>query len=155
MNIFYSTQRNIKLRNKSQHHITILTLLFWVWKPPEKPQDGKTGAAIKYRFYYEKIWNFLQSLQIHPNLANAVPDKIRGQIPAKPQHPPLWVYDPAVRSSVILLLAPPFSQLNPPSNFLSLSVSLSIGIQVHVFSPLIDLSFITLDKAKTPISLSL
>ena len=48
---FYSMQRNIKLRNKSQHHITIMTQLFWVWKP----QDGKTIAAARYRFYYEKI----------------------------------------------------------------------------------------------------
>ena len=24
---------------------------------PGKSQDGKTGAAIRYRFYYEKIWN--------------------------------------------------------------------------------------------------
>ena len=31
----------------------------------------------------------LQSLQIHPNLANAVPDKITGQIPVKPQHHPM------------------------------------------------------------------
>ena len=57
MNIFYSMQQNIKLRNKSQHHITILTLLFCVWKPQKKTQDGKTGAAVRYRFYYEKIWN--------------------------------------------------------------------------------------------------
>ena len=41
MNIFYSMQRNRKLRNKLQHHITILTLLFWVWKPLEKPKMGK------------------------------------------------------------------------------------------------------------------
>ena len=24
---------------------------------PEKTQDGKTGAAVGYRFYYEKIWS--------------------------------------------------------------------------------------------------
>ena len=29
----------------------------------------------------------LQSLQIHPNLVNAVLDKITGKILAKPQHP--------------------------------------------------------------------
>ena len=57
MNIFYSMQRNVKLRNKSQHHITILTLLFWVWKPSEKPKMGKLVQQSD-RFYYEKIWNF-------------------------------------------------------------------------------------------------
>ena len=25
---------------------------------PAKTQDGKTGAAVRYKFYYEKIWNF-------------------------------------------------------------------------------------------------
>ena len=45
------------MRNKSQHHIMILTILFWVWKPSEKTQDGKIDAAVKYRFYYEKILN--------------------------------------------------------------------------------------------------
>ena len=25
---------------------------------PEKTQDGKIGAIVRYRFYYEKIWNF-------------------------------------------------------------------------------------------------
>ena len=50
-------QRNIKLRNKS-HHITILALLFWVWKPLKNPKMEKTGATVRYRFYYEKIWNF-------------------------------------------------------------------------------------------------
>ena len=31
----------------------------------------------------------LQSLQIHPNLANAVSNRITRQILAKPQHPPV------------------------------------------------------------------
>ena len=31
--------------------------LFWVRNPPEKTQDGKTGTAVKYIFYYDKIWN--------------------------------------------------------------------------------------------------
>ena len=58
MNIFYKYAAEYKvLRNKSQHHITILTLLFWVWKPLKKPKMGKTGAAVRYRFYYEKIGN--------------------------------------------------------------------------------------------------
>ena len=85
---------------------------------PEKTQDGKTGAPIRYR-----NMELLQSLQIHPNLANAVPDIINEKIPTKPQHPPVREYDPVVRSSVILLLAPPSSQLNLLSDFLSLSVS--------------------------------
>ena len=24
---------------------------------PKNTQDGKTGATVRYRFYYEKIWN--------------------------------------------------------------------------------------------------
>ena len=26
-------------------------------KTPEKTQDGKTGAIVRCRFYYEKIWS--------------------------------------------------------------------------------------------------
>ena len=96
----------------------------------------------------------LQSLQIHPNLANAVPGRITGQIPSKPQHPHVWLYDPAIRSSMILPLAPPSSWLNPLSHFISLSVS-CLCRNTSVFSPPIDLSFITLGKEKTLISLSL
>ena len=116
---FYSMQRNIKLRNKSQHHITIITQLFWVWKP----QDGKTGAAIRYRFYYEKIWNFYNHCKFTQTWQMQYPAESLGKIPAKPQHPPVWVYGPVVRRSMILLLTPPSSQLNPLSDFLSLSVS--------------------------------
>ena len=79
---------NIKLRNKSQHHITILTLLFWVWKPPEKPKMGKPVQQSDIDFIMRK-YELLQSLQIHPNLENAVLGKLTGQIPAKPQHPPV------------------------------------------------------------------
>ena len=70
MNIFYSMQWNIKLRNKSQHQITILTLLFWVWKPPKKPKMGKQVQQLDIDFIMRK-YRMLQSLQIHPNLANA------------------------------------------------------------------------------------
>ena len=122
MNIFYSMQQNIKLRNKSQHHITILTLLFSVWKPPKIHKMGKPMQQSNIDFIMRKYETFT-TLQIHPNLANAVPGKITGQIPAKPQHPPVWVYNPAVQSSVILLLAPLSSQLNPMSEFISLSIS--------------------------------
>ena len=56
---------------------------------PRKTQDGKTGAAVIYGFYYRENMELLQSLQIHPNLANAVLGRITKQIPAKPQHPPV------------------------------------------------------------------
>ena len=32
--------------------------VFWVWKPPDKTQDGKTGATVRYGIYIIKIWNF-------------------------------------------------------------------------------------------------
>ena len=50
-------QQNIKLRNNSQHHVTILTLLFLGMETPGKTQYGKIGVAVKYIFYYEKIWS--------------------------------------------------------------------------------------------------
>ena len=59
-------------------------------------------------------------------------------------------------SSMILLLSPLSSQLNPLSDFLSLSIScLCQNTSVCVSSQPIDLSFITLGKVKTLISLSL
>ena len=64
MNIFYSMKQNIKLRNKSQHHITILTLLFWVWKPPEKPIMGKSVPQSDMDFIIGEIWNFYNQLLI-------------------------------------------------------------------------------------------
>ena len=84
--MFYSMQQNIKLRNKSQNHITILTLLFWVWKPLGKPNMGKPVQHSDIDFIMRKYGAFT-ILQIHPNLANAVLGKITGQIPAKSQHP--------------------------------------------------------------------
>ena len=71
MNIFYSMQWNIKLRNKSQHHITILTLLFLAWKPLEKPKMGKLVQQSDIDFIMRKYGAFT-ILQIHPNLVNAV-----------------------------------------------------------------------------------
>ena len=120
MNILYSMQRNIKMRNSSQHHITILTLLFLVWKPPKKPKMGKLVQKSDIDFIMRKYGAFT-ILQIHPKLDYTT--KSLGKTPAKPQHPPAWVYGPAVQSSMILLLTPPSSQLNPLSDFLSLSVS--------------------------------
>ena len=49
---------------------------------PEKPQDENTVQQSDLDF-------ILRSLQIHPNLANAVLDRITRQIPTKPQHPPM------------------------------------------------------------------
>ena len=46
-----------KLRNNSTSHHNIDTIILGM-ETPEKTQDGKTGAAVRYRFYYEKIWNF-------------------------------------------------------------------------------------------------
>ena len=50
--------RTIKLRNNSQHHITILTLLFWVWKSPEKPKMGKTVQQSYIDFIMRKYGTF-------------------------------------------------------------------------------------------------
>ena len=61
MNIFYNMQQNIKLRNKSQHHITILTLLFWEWEAPEKPMMGKLVQQLDIDFIMRK-YGTLQSL---------------------------------------------------------------------------------------------
>ena len=58
MNIFYSMQWNIKMRNKSQYHITIVTLLFWVSKPPEKPKMGKLVQQSDIDFIMRKYGTF-------------------------------------------------------------------------------------------------
>ena len=44
-----------ELSNQSHHNIDTIILGM---ETPRKTQDGKTGATVKYRFYYEKIWNF-------------------------------------------------------------------------------------------------
>ena len=82
-------QQNIKLRNKSQHHITLLKLLFWVWKPPKKPKMGKPMQQSDIDFIMRKYGTFRITAIIHPNFSNAVPDRINGKILAKPQHPPM------------------------------------------------------------------
>ena len=51
-------QGNIKLRNNSQHHITILTLLFCVWKPPEKPEMGKSVQQLDIDFIMKNYGTF-------------------------------------------------------------------------------------------------
>ena len=60
-------QWNIKLINNSQHHITILTLLFWVWKPPEKPKMGKPVQQSDIDFIMTKYGTFTITTN-HPNL---------------------------------------------------------------------------------------
>ena len=92
MNIFYNMQQNMKLRNKSQHHITILTLLFWVWKPLEKPVQQSDIDFIMRKY------GTLQSLQIHPNLANAATRQNHRTNPRLNLNtPPARVYDPTIR----------------------------------------------------------
>ena len=112
MNIFYSMQQTIKLRNKSQHHITILTVLFRVWKPPKEPKLRKPMEQSDIDFIMRKYGTFTITAN-SPKPGECSTLQNHWQIPAKPQHPPVWVYNPAVRSSVILLLALPSSQLNP------------------------------------------
>ena len=149
----YSMQWNIKLRNNSQNHITILTLLFWVWKPLGKPKMGKSVQQSNIDFIMKKYGTFTITAN-SPKPGECSTQKNHWKIPAKPQHPPVWVYGPAVRSSMILLLTPPSSQLNTLSDFLSLYVScLCQNISVCSLHQLIY--FITLGKVKTLISLSL
>ena len=72
MNIFYKYATEYRvLRHKSQHHITILTLLFWVWKPLEKPKTRKLMEQSDIDFVMRKYGAFT-IMQIHPNLVNAV-----------------------------------------------------------------------------------
>ena len=57
MNIFYKYAAEYKvLRNKSQHH-NIGTIILGM-ETLGKTQDGKIGATVRDRFYYEKIWKF-------------------------------------------------------------------------------------------------
>ena len=49
-------QQKLNTEKHPQHHINIDTI-FWVWKPPDKTQYGKTRAAIRYEIYIMKIWN--------------------------------------------------------------------------------------------------
>ena len=51
-------QQTIKLRNKSQHHITILTVLFWVWKPPKNPKLRKLMEQSDIDFIMRKYGTF-------------------------------------------------------------------------------------------------
>ena len=56
---------------------------------PEKTQDGKTDAAVKYRFYYEKIWSVYNTAN-SPKLGEcSYMTESLGKTLAKPQHPPM------------------------------------------------------------------
>ena len=68
MNIFYKYAAKYKvLRNKSHHNIDTIILGM---ETPEKTQDGKTGATVRYEFYYREIMERLQPAEYSPNLAN-------------------------------------------------------------------------------------
>ena len=61
----YKTEKN------NVYHITILTLLFWVWTPPEKPKMGKPVQQSDMNFIIEKIWNFYNQLLITQTWRNS------------------------------------------------------------------------------------
>ena len=52
----YAVEYKIEKYITTSHH-NIDTIILGM-ETPEKTQDGKTSAAVRYRFYYEKIWNF-------------------------------------------------------------------------------------------------
>ena len=61
-----------------------------------KTQDGKVGATVRYRFYYEKLWNFYNTAN-SPKLGECSYTTESLDKPlAKPQHPPARVYVLAV-----------------------------------------------------------
>ena len=92
MNIFYKYAAEYKvLRNKLEHHITISTLLFWVWKPPEKPKMGKPVQQSDIDFIMRKYGTFTITAN-HPNLVKQFPNRITGQTPAKTLPPFVWSY---------------------------------------------------------------
>ena len=55
---------------------------------PGKTQDGKTGAIVRYRFYYEKIWSVYNSANSpKPGECTYMAESL-GKTPTKPQHSP-------------------------------------------------------------------
>ena len=46
-------QQKINTEKHPQHHTNIDTM-FWVWKPRDKTQDGKTNAAIRYEIFLRR-----------------------------------------------------------------------------------------------------
>ena len=56
---------------------------------PGKPQDRKTGATVRYRFYYEKIWSVYNTTNSpKPGECSYTTESVR-KTPAKPQDPPV------------------------------------------------------------------
>ena len=55
---------------------------------PGETQDGKTGAIVRYRFYYEKIWSIYNTTNSPKPSECSYMEKSLGKTPAKPQHPP-------------------------------------------------------------------
>ena len=69
MNFFTSIAteyKNWETFTTSHHNIDTIILGM---ETLEKTQDGKTGAAVKYGFYYKENMELLQSTANHPNLA--------------------------------------------------------------------------------------
>ena len=64
---------------------------------PDKNHNGKTDATVKYRFYYEKIWNITITANSPKPGECSYRTESLGKTPAKSQHPPVRVYDPAVQ----------------------------------------------------------
>ena len=58
MNIFYKYATEYKVLGNKSHHITILTLLFWVWKPPKKPKMRKPMQQSDIDFVMRKYGTF-------------------------------------------------------------------------------------------------
>ena len=150
MNIFYNMQQNIKLRNKSQYWNYILGM-----KTPGKTQDGKTDATVRYRLYYEKIWNFYnhckstQTWQMQYSTESL--GKSQLNLNTLLCECMAQLYEARWSCCSLLRLLKEILYLT----FSPCLYPVSVGIQVCVFSPPIDLSFITLGKVKTLISLSL
>ena len=64
---------------------------------PGKTQDGKIDAAVRYRFYYEKIWNVTITAN-SPKLGECIYSTKSSDKPLdKPQHPLVKVYSPTVQ----------------------------------------------------------
>ena len=62
-------QRNINTEKHSQHHIKYRQL-FWVWKPPDKTQDGKLVQQSDMNFILWRYGTFTINRQIHPTWRN-------------------------------------------------------------------------------------
>ena len=56
---------------------------------PRKTQDGKTDAAVRYRFYYEKIWSVYNTAKSPKSGECSNTAESLSKTPAKPQHPPV------------------------------------------------------------------